>query len=84
MLSMILEWCWDETNLKNQNLQKVVRIDSITIYTDLNEYKNVGDTEAPLLRCFFLTSKLKAGDITTIGQYLNYQTFSNLHIRPLL
>ena len=60
-----------------------VRIHSLMIYTDLSEYKIVGDTKTPLLRCFPFISKLKSGDITT-GQYMNYQTFSNLQFRPLL
>ena len=32
----------------------IVRIHSLMIYTDLVEYNIVGDTKAPLLRCFFL------------------------------
>ena len=56
----------------------IVRIHSLT------EYNIVGDTKAPVLRCFPLSSKLKAGDIITIGQNKNYQTFSNLQFRPLL
>ena len=62
----------------------LVRIHSLMIYTDLIEYNIVGDTKAPLLRCFPFISKLKAGDIITTGQYMNYQTFSNLQFRPLL
>ena len=54
------------------------------IYSDLVEYSIVGDTKAPLLRCFPFISKLKGGDIITTGQYMNYQTFSNLQFRPLL
>ena len=54
------------------------------MYTDLIEYKIFGDTKAPLLRCFPPTSKLKSGDVLTTGQYMNYQTFSNLQFRPLL
>ena len=61
-----------------------VRIHSLMIYTDLIEYNIVGDTKAPLLRCFPFISKLKSGDIITTGQYMNYQTFSNLQFRPLL
>ena len=61
-----------------------VRIQSLMIYTDLIEYNIVGDTKAPLLRCFPFISKLKAGDINTTGQYMNYQTFSNLQFIPLL
>ena len=62
----------------------IVRIHSLMIYTDLIEYNIVGDTKAPLLRCFPFISKLKSGDLITTGQYMNYQTFSNLQFRPLL
>ena len=62
----------------------IVRIHSLMIYSDLVEYNIVGDTKAPLLRCFPFTSKLKGGDIITTGQYMNYQTFSNLQFRLLL
>ena len=62
----------------------IVRIQSLMIYSDLVEYSIVGDTKAPLLRCFPFISKLKGGDIITTGQYMNYQTFSNLEFRPLL
>ena len=62
----------------------IVRIHSLMIYTDLIEYNIVGDTKAPMLRCFLFISKLKSGDIITTGQYMNYQTFSNPQFRPLL
>ena len=62
----------------------IVRIHSLMIYADLIECNIVGDTKAPLLRCFLFISKLKAGDIITNAQYMNYQTFSNLQFRPLL
>ena len=62
----------------------IVRIHSLMIYSDLVEYNIVGDTKAPLLRCFPFISKLKGGDNITTGQYTNYQTFSNLQFRPLL
>ena len=62
----------------------LVRTHSSMIYTDLIEYKIVGDTKAPLLRCFPFILKLKSADIITTGQYMNYQTFSNLQFRPLL
>ena len=61
----------------------IVRIHSLMIYIDLIEYKIVGDTKVPLLRCFPFITKLKAGDIITTGQYMNYQTFSMLQFRPL-
>ena len=62
----------------------IVRIHSLIIYSDLVEYSIVGDTKAPLLRCFPFISKLKGGDIITTGQYMNYQTLSNLQFRSLL
>ena len=62
----------------------IVRVHSLMIYSDLLEDSIVGDTKAPLLRCFPLITKLKGGDIITTGQYMNYQTFSNLQFRPLL
>ena len=62
----------------------IVRIHSLLIYTDIGEYNIVGDTIAPLLSCFSFKSKLKSGDIITTGQYMNYQTFSNLPFRRLL
>ena len=62
----------------------IVRIHWLMIYSDLVEYSLVGDTKAPLLRCFPFISKLKGGDILTTGKYMNNQTFSHLHFRPLL
>ena len=62
----------------------IFSIHLLMIYSDLVEYNIVGDTKAPLLRCFPFISKLKRGDIITTGQYMNYQTFSNLQFRPLL
>ena len=62
----------------------IVRIHSLMIYSNLVECSIVGDTKAPLLRYFRFISKLKGGDIITTGQYMNYQTFSNLQFRFLL
>ena len=62
----------------------IVRIHSLMIYTDIVEYNIVGDTRPTLLRGFPFISKIKSGDITTTGQYMNYQTFSNLQFRRLL
>ena len=61
----------------------IVRIHSSMIYSNLVEYSLVGETKVPLLRCFPFISNLKGGDIITTGQYMNYQTFSNLQFRPL-
>ena len=62
----------------------LVRIHSLMIYTDIVEFNIVGDTKAPLLRCFPFISKVKSGDVITNGRYMNYQTFSNLQFRRLL
>ena len=69
---------------KPELVHDIVRIYSLMIHTDLIECNIVGDTKTPLLCCFPLISKLKSGDIITTGQYMNYQTFSNLQFRPLL
>ena len=71
-------------NWGNEFAYDIVRIHSLMIYSDLVEYNIVGDTKAPLLRFFPFISKLNGGDIITTGQYMNYQTFSNLQFRPLL
>ena len=62
----------------------IVRVHSLMTYSDLVEYNVVGDTKPPFLRCFPFISKLKGGDIITTGEYMNYQSFSNLEFRPLL
>ena len=62
----------------------IVRIHSLMIYSDSVEYNFLGDTKTSLLRSFPFISKLKSGDIVTTGQYMNYQTFSNLQFRWLL
>ena len=46
-------------------------IHSLMRYSHLVKYNIVGDTKAPLLRCFPFISKLKGGDIITTGQYMN-------------
>ena len=62
----------------------IVRIHSLMIYLDIVEYNIVGDTKAPLLRCFPFISKVKSGDVITTGQYMNFQIFSSLQFRRLL
>ena len=49
----------------------IVHIHSLIINTDLIEYDILGDTKAPLLRCFLFISKLKSGDIITTGHELS-------------
>ena len=62
----------------------IVRIHSLMICTEPFEYNIVGDTKVQLSRCFLVISKLIAGDVVTTGQYMSYQTFSNLQVRPRL
>ena len=68
---------------KREFAYDIVRIHSLMTYTDLIEYNIVGDTKTALLRCSPFISMLKAGDIITTGQYMKYQTFTNLQFRPL-
>ena len=62
----------------------IVRIHFLMIYTNMNKYNIVGDTNVSLFRCSFSISKLKSVDIIRTGQYMNYQTFSDLRFRQLL
>ena len=66
---------------KPQFFYDLVHIHSLMIYLDLTEYNIVDITKTPLVRCFIFISKLKAGDIKTTGQYMNYQSFSKLQIQ---
>ena len=69
---------------KPQFAYDFARIHTLMIYNDIVEYKIVGDTKAPLLRCIPFIFKLKSGDIITTGQYMNYQTFQNLQFQQRL
>ena len=62
----------------------IVRIHSLMMYNDIVKYNIIGGTKVLLLRCVPFISALKSGDIITTGQYMKYQTFSNLQFRLLL
>ena len=62
----------------------IIKTHSLMIYSDIMEYKKVGDTKTPLLRCIPFISKVKNGDIISRGQYMNYQSFTNLQFKKLL
>ena len=47
-------------------------------YSDIIEYNIVDDTKTPFLRCFPFISKVKYGEIIPTGQYMIYQSFTNL------
>ena len=53
----------------------IIRIHSLMIYSDIIEL---------LLRCIPFISKVKSGDIISTGQYMNYQSFTNLQFKKLL
>ena len=56
----------------------IIRIHSLMIYSDNKEYNIVCETKTPLLRCIRFISKVKSGKIVSSGQYMNYQSFTNL------
>lgn len=62
----------------------ILRIHSILVYSDIIEYNIIGDTKAPLLRCFPLMSKLKGGELISPNQYMNYRSFDQLQFKKLL
>ena len=54
------------------------------IYSDNIEYKIEGDTKTLLLRCIPFISKIKNGDKISIGQYMIYQSFTNLKFKKII
>ena len=62
----------------------IMKIHSSMTFSDIIEYKTVGDTKIPLLRCFPFVSKIKSGDIISTEQYTKYQSFANLQFKKLL
>ena len=83
-LSIVLFRCLGKRPTSVSNLKDIVRIHSLMTYMDLIEYNIVCDKKASLVHCFLSISKLIVGVIRTTGLYMNYQTFTNLHFRPLL
>ena len=67
-----------------QYFYDIIRIHSLMIYSDFIEYNIVGNTKTPLMRCIPFISKVKSGDIISTGQYMNYQSFTNLQFKKLL
>ena len=45
---------------------------------------DLDDTKTPLFRCIPFISKVKSGDITSKGQYMNYQSFIKSQFKKLL
>lgn len=61
----------------------ILRVHSLMIYTDIIEYGIIGDTKAPLLRCFPFITKLRNSEIQSM-QYMNYRTFEKLQFKKLM
>lgn len=61
----------------------ILRFHSMMIYSDIVEYNIVGDTKAPLLRCFPLMSKVRDGSLS-ITQYMGYRSFDKIQYKKLL
>lgn len=60
----------------------ILRVHSLMVYTDIIEHGIIGDTRAPLLRCFPFIPKLKNDEIVT-NQYMNYRAFDKLLFKKL-
>ena len=54
------------------------------VYTDVVEYNIIGDTRAPLLRCFPYMKKLGPGHQISSPTYVHYQSFERPQYRKLL
>ena len=61
----------------------LLRIHSVMVYTDIIEYGIVGDTMAPVLRCFPFVTRLKKGEIS-MTYIMNYHTFANQQFKRLM
>ena len=79
---MILEWCKDEKISQTRNFPHKI---AFMIIIDLIECTFVDNTNAPFLRCFPFSSKLKANnDNLTTEKYLKYQTYGSEHCLKFL
>ena len=61
----------------------IIRIHFLMIYTDIIEYKKVGDTKNSFLHSIPLISKVKKGEIISTGQYLTYQSVTNQQFKQI-
>ena len=60
----------------------IQRFHSIMVYSDLIDYGIIGDTRAPILRCFPMISRVREGELS-LTQFMNYQTFEKLQFRKV-
>ena len=61
----------------------ILRFHSVMVYTDIVEFSIIGDTKAPILRCFPFINKSQR-DAISVTKYSNYVSFDNLQFRRLL
>ena len=61
----------------------ILRIHSLMVYTDIVEYSIIGDTKAPVLRCFPFAHKLERETIN-VTKFTNHTAFDNLQFRKVL
>ena len=61
----------------------ILRFHSVMVYTDIVEFSIIGDTKAPILRCFPFNNKIQRDSIS-VTKYSNYVSFDNLQFRRLL
>ncbi len=60
----------------------ILRYHSVMVYADIIEHGIIGDTRAPVLRCFPFTPSLKHDRILTT-HYMNYQSFDKLQFKKI-
>ena len=61
----------------------ILRFHSVMVYTDIVEFSIIGDTKAPILRCFPFNNKIQRDSIS-VTKYSNYVSFDNLQFRRFL
>ena len=61
----------------------ILRIHSVMVYTDIVEYSVIGDTKAPVLRCFPFEQRLSR-DRISVTKFISNNSFDNLQFRRLL
>ena len=64
-----------------QHSYDIIRIYFLMTYSDFIEYNIIDDTKTSLLRRIPFISKVKSGDIISVGQYITYQSLANLQLR---
>ena len=61
----------------------ILRIHSVQVYTDIIEYSIIGDTMAPVLRCFPFVTKMKRNEIS-MPYLMNHHSFAIPQFKRLM